>query len=169
MISRLFLTNGLIACLTFLLFSSNAAYALSSDPEQPMEIEADEAEVDEERGLTEYRGAVVVNQGSIRIQADTVTVHDGKNGFEKVVLTGKPARFRQRPDNSNEYIKASARRIEYITPKNLLLLIDQASVKQGNDLFSGNRISYDTKRNKVKARKAKSGKERVKITIGGKK
>lgn len=142
------------------------ATALSSDPEQPMNIEADQAMVDEERGITEYKGSVVVTQGSLRITADTVSIFEGNGGFDKAILEGAPARFRQRPDGSQEYVRASAKRIEYMVPKSLLILVDDAVVNQGTDTFSGNRISYDTKKNQVKARKSESGGDRVKITIG---
>lgn len=142
--------------------------ALSSDPDQPMNIEADSAELDDERGVTEYSGAVVMTQGSIRIRAETVTVYDGDDGVEKVILVGKPARFRQRPDGKKNYIRASADRIEYLMSQDLLLLKEKAQVTQGNDLFSGNFIRYDTKKNQVKAKKAKNGSGRVKITIAPK-
>lgn len=148
---------------------AGAALGLSSDPDQPVNIEADAATVDENTGLTEYTGSVIMTQGSMRVLADKVTVQRGDEGVERVILLGNPARFRQRPDNSKEYVRATARKIEYLEPKNLLYLIDQASVRQGSDTFSGNRITYDTKRNRVQARKSKTGKERVKITFTPKK
>ncbi len=148
---------------------SGVSVALSTDPEQPVNIEADTAEIDDERGVTEYTGSVVMTQGTIRIRADKVTIYTGDEGLERAVLLGKPARFRQRPDNSDKFIRASAKKIEYLATKNMLYLIDNAKVSQGADSFQGNRLAYDTKRSIVKARKAKSGKQRVKITITPKK
>ncbi|MCP4044193.1 MAG: lipopolysaccharide transport periplasmic protein LptA [Gammaproteobacteria bacterium] len=145
------------------------AFALSTDPDQPVNIEADAAEVDDERGITKYTGSVVMTQGSIRIRADKVTIYSGDDGMERAVLNGKPARFRQQPDNSDKIIRASAGKIEFLATKDMLYLIGGAKVTQGADSFQGNRITYDTKRNMVKAKKAKSGKQRVKITINPKK
>ncbi len=156
--------------LVLLWLASAPCVALMSDREQPLNIEADRAAVDDRQGLTVYEGAVVVTQGTIRITADKLKVYfDASHDMEKVVAEGAPARFRQRPDNSQEFIHASARRMEYQVAKNTLFLLDGAEVTQGGDRFSGNRIVYDTHLNRVQARKAESGKERVKITLTPKK
>ncbi len=156
------------------------APALESDSDQPINIEADSAVMDDSEGVAVYEGRVVVTQGSIRILGDKVKVHlNDANGFDRAYITGGPARFRQLPEDKEEYIKAEARTIEYLAEENLLHLIEAARITQGGDLFSGERIDYDTARHRVKARGSTAtadagdgegdGERRVRITFQPKK
>ncbi len=151
--------------------------ALSTDKDQPIEIEADAAELDDKKGVTVYTGNVVVTQGSIRMTGEKMTVYYTKNqDLDTVIMVGSPATYRQKPDNSEIYDEAEALRMEYYALKNLIVLIDNALVTQEELRFSGSRIEYDTVNSKIKARGggeavAKEGeagpaeKGRVKITI----
>lgn len=132
---------------------SGPAHGLKSDADQPIDIEADSAVMDEKEGVAVYQGGVIVTQGSIRIQGDKVTVYtNDEDAFDRALVEGRPARFRQLPDGEEEYIRARARTMEYFATKNLLHLITEAQVTQGGDVFSGARIDYDTERHRVKAR-----------------
>jgi lipopolysaccharide export system protein LptA len=127
--------------------------ALTSDKDQPIEIEADNAELDDKKGVTIYRGNVVVTQGSIHMTGDTMTVYyTESNDLDTVIMEGQPATYRQLPDDSEVYDEAEALRMEYHELKNLIVLIDNAVVKQEGLRFSGNRIEYDTERSQIKAR-----------------
>ncbi len=141
-----------------------AAGALESDGEQPVNIEADSAIMDETQGVAEYEGDVVVTQGSIRILADKLTVYmDDDRALERITAVGNPAEFRQLPDDAEEYIRANARFMEYLEPKDLLNLKTDALVNQGKDRFSGDEITYNTKQHRVEARGSKSKDKRVRI------
>ena len=153
---------------------ANYVFALSSDSEQNIEIEADTAEMDDINKTTVYRGNVVINQGSIRMTGHTMTVHFDKNNDVKlVILNGSPATYRQLPDNSDTYDKAEALKMKYYALKNNIILIDNALVTQEGLMFSGQKIEYDTELSKVKAEslsnKTQKGtskkEERVKIII----
>lgn len=165
-----------------LLLFMNCSYALSTDKDQDIEIEANNAELDDQKGITIYRGNVVVTQGSIRITGDIMTVTYTKTKeLDTVIVEGKPAYYRQLPDNKEVYDEAEALRMEYYAARNFIVLIDNALVKQEGLRFSGNRIEYDTLLSQVKAKgKTKTAKEgektgppdadsRVKITIKSKK
>ena len=170
------------AFLLFAVFANNAS-ALSTDKQQDMEIEADSAEMDDIKGLTVYRGNVVVTQGSMRITGQTLTVHFNENDdMELAIMEGKPATYRQLPDNSEKYDEAESLRMEYYALKDYIILIDKALVKKPDgSRMTGSRIEYDTVLSQVKAkgsvRTTKSGDEstgekadgRVKITIKKKK
>lgn len=146
-----------------------AAQALSSDRDQPINIEADSADIDDKQGVSVYQGNVVMTQGSMRLSGDVVTVYSPNRELQKAVAEGAPARFKQRPDNKDEDMRAQAQRMEYYADSGKLILLEGAHVWQEKDEFSGNRIEYDTRRDVVTARKAASGKERVQITIQPKK
>lgn len=166
-----------ILLLLFALFYNAVTWALSTDSDQPIEIEADAAELDDQKGITIYTGNVVVVQGSIRMTGQKMTVYYNKDrDLDTVIMEGHPATYRQLPDDSEIYDEAEALRMEYYETKNLIVLIDQAVVKQEGLRFSGSRIDYDTLNSKIKAKgdtkqdtgtKQESG--RVKITIKPKK
>ena len=153
---------------------ANYVFALSSDSEQNIEIEADTAEMDDINKTTIYRGNVVINQGSIRMTGHTMTVHfDENNDVKLVILNGSPATYRQLPDNSDTYDEAEALKMKYYALKNNIILIDNALVTQEGLMFSGQKIEYDTELSKVKAeslpnkteKDASKKEERVKIII----
>lgn len=171
------LRNIIFLCASLLFATS--AWALSTDKDQPIEIEADSADLDDEKGVTIYRGNVVLTQGSVRMTGDTMTVYFTNDELDTMIMEGKPATYRQLPDDSKIYDEAEALRMEYYELKNLIVLIDKASFKQEGLNFSGNRIEYDTLHSRVKARgsvKQQTGSgssgssgERVKIILKPKK
>jgi len=148
-----------------LLLTPLSAYSLSTDKDQPMDIEADRVDIDDRTGLNTFQGNVVVTQGTIRLNADIVTVYKKKNDVSKVIAKGQPAVYKQRPDKKKEYVIAEARQIEYLAIKGKILLINDAKITQGKDTFTGNHIEYDIKKDLVLARKSPTGGSRVKITI----
>ncbi|MEE9551971.1 MAG: lipopolysaccharide transport periplasmic protein LptA [Gammaproteobacteria bacterium] len=154
---------------------------MSTDKDKDIDIEANSAELDNNKGVTVYRGNVVVTQGSIRMTGDIMTVYFTEyEDLDTVIMEGKPATYKQLPDNSKIYDEAEALRMEYYELKSLIILIDNALVKQEGLRFGGNRIEYDTEHSRVKARGSikqtvdgdtdtQSQDERVKITIKSKK
>ena len=151
------------------LLSAPAVPALSSDKDQPIDIEADSVDIDESKGRSVYLGNVQVTQGSIRLLADRVTVFHASGDPEKFIAVGNPAKYRQMPDDGDVPILARALRMEYVINGDLVTLIDQAVVLQGKDTMRSDRIIWDRVRGKVKGGLAAEGKERVKMTFQPKK
>ena len=136
-----------------MLFPYGSIRALSTDKDQDIEILADSAELDDKKGVTIYHGNVVVTQGSIKMTGDEMTVHFNENDdLELVILVGRPATYRQLPDDSEVYDEAEALRMEYHELKSLIVLIEKAQVTQEGLRFSGKRIEYDTLNSRVKAK-----------------
>ncbi|MCL4316472.1 MAG: lipopolysaccharide transport periplasmic protein LptA [Gammaproteobacteria bacterium] len=157
---------GLKATLLLLMLAwAGAAGALSTDKDQPINIEADTVEIDDKKGISIYRGNVVVTQGSIRLDADIATAYTPGRQLQKVVAEGNPARYKQRPDNKEEDVRAKAQRMEYYATSGQLKLYEDAHLWHEGNEFSGNRIDYDTRTDVVQAAKAPSGKERVQVVI----
>ena len=159
--------------ITLLLLSillPSSLFALSTDSEQQIKIEADKATIDNVKGLAIYEGNVIVTQGSIHINANTVTLnYTQKTGIEKVVAVGKPARFKQRLDRGDD-IKANAWKMEYNAVKNRLHLTKKAELrkeKNGIAIYTAkaSHISYDTQGGIIQADKGNSKTERIVITI----
>lgn len=71
---------------------SVSAWALPSDREQPIRIQADSAELDDKQGVAVYRGDVVITQGTMKVTGDTVTITQNAQGDVEVFTSvGKPA------------------------------------------------------------------------------
>ena len=143
-----------------------AALALSTDRDQPVHIEADRGELDDVKGVTIYEGRVVVTQGSIKITGDRVVLYyDDKRDISRAEAVGKPATYQQLSDGESEPLKARALRMDYQVKDGVIDLYDDASVLQsGNSLF-GNRITYDTLNERVKASRSGSGEDRVRVIL----
>jgi lipopolysaccharide export system protein LptA len=175
-------TTKLLASLTVMVLASSGVQARSSDREQPIVIEASAAEADNRAHVTVYRGDVVITQGTLRITGDTVWIHyDDANTITKAISVGKPAKFRQLPDNKKDYMTAHADRMEYHADQDLILLLGNARYGEGKDKITAQRIVYDSRRGRVKAGAQADGggtsehkdtseeSDRVRITITPKK
>lgn len=159
-----------------------AGTALESDKDQPIEIEADTGELDDAKNISIYRGDVVTVQGTIRMTGDKMTVfYTEDDELDYLIMEGRPATYKQLPDDSSVYDYAEALTMEYYEQKEYVILIKEALVTQEGLRFSGDRIEYDTKLSQVKAWSNKNKpapgssteppkkKERVKIIIKKKK
>ena len=110
-----------------LLASAAHARALSTDSDQPIAIEADRAEHDDAKRITIYRENVIIDQGSLHITGDTVTIHfDGQDEVTKITAVGAPAHFRQLPEGDIGHRKAWAKRMEYFPEQDLIVLLGEA-------------------------------------------
>lgn len=151
--------------LLLVLLTCQQAFALSSDRNQAITIHSDRAERDEVKGTTTYSGNVIMQQGSMRIDADKVVIVNVKNKVTQIVATGNPARYQQKPNEEEGPVVAQANRLEYNIAQDTLHLIDNALLQQEGTSLSGNRIDYDVKKSVVKAGGDTSQNERVKMVI----
>jgi len=163
-----------------------SSWALSTDRQKDIEIEADSAIIDDAKQLTIYTGDVVIIQGSLRITGAKVTIYyDDDSDFVKLESVGKPARFRQLPDGKKDidsnYQVAHADRMEYFKKKDLIVLLGNAVYGQGGSKVAADRIEYNSRTSRMTARsvkaktktkstsKNKKKKSRVRIVIPAKK
>jgi lipopolysaccharide export system protein LptA len=160
-----------------LLCLTPAALALSTDKDQPIQVEADSAQLDNKNNVSVYTGNVILTQGSIRMTGDKMTVYNTEDDkLDTLIMEGHPATYRQLPDKSKVYDQAEAKTLKYYELKNMVILIGDAVVKQKNFSIKGERIEYDTKMNKAKAESAAQApgggvekKERVRVILKSKK
>lgn len=154
-----------LCLLAGLLAAPTAALCLSTDRDQPMHIQADRVELDEKTGVSTYRGAVELSQGSLHLTADSLTVHRIGNKVERLVADGTPATFRQRPDNAVQDTHGQARHLEYRADDATIELSGQARLWNNGDEFSSARIVYDADQNRVRANGGESKDGRVHAII----
>jgi len=149
------------------------AWALPSDREQPISIEADHAQLDDKQGITQYKGKAILTQGTLRIEGDIITFYYGEDKqITKAVAQGKLATYQQIQKQGESPIKARALQMEYHAKAQKIYLIGQGHVWNNGDEFSGSRIEYDITNNVVNANSAPvkidgkpQKKERVHIII----
>lgn len=155
----------LLACLLLPL----QAAALNTDKDKPMNIEADRVDIDDEKGISTFRGNVVMTRGSVIIKGDMVEVYRNKaKELDKVHSTGNLAHFQQRPEGKPDDVIAEGQELFYDAVKEILIIRRQGKVIQGGDIFRGEHIVYDSKRDLVEARGSKGGngkKGRVQMTL----
>lgn len=149
---------SLAFCLLFAIYSFSA-YAGKGDAEQPIQIEADEASLDYAKQMTNYSGSVVVVQGSLRLEADTIDVsYNDKRQLNQLVAVSNSknlAHFQQKMDGNPEPVHAYAKKITYDAPKQLMTLEKEAKVVQLGNEFKGSYIVYDAAKSRIKANKGR--------------
>lgn len=141
------------------------AWGLTTDKDQPIYLEADRVKVDDNAGLATYRGHVKLTQGSLQLWGDTVVVHSTDGETEKIVVMGKPARFRQQPDGDKQLVRGEGKRLEYFAQEERLKVLDGARLWQGKDEFKSERIEMDTARDVVTAGATDKEPGRIHMTI----
>lgn len=127
------------------------AGALDSDKRQPATLEADDFEFDLEAGVRIYRGNVVFRQGSMHLDCDALVTHyDDDNELEKGVCTGRPGRFKQRPEGQAADVHGHALSITLDNHNRWVILDGEAEVEQAGDRIRGRRITYDLRTKKAR-------------------
>ena len=152
-------------CALLLSLMSFNAYALESDADQPIVIDSNTATYDDTTATSTYIGNVISIQGSIHVNSDKLVVYFVNGDAEKLVFTGNKAKFKQTPSEGGEDITGEALTGEFYPKKNLLILINDATVWQGNGTYSSNLIEYDTKTSLVKAGEKSSDTKRVHVIL----
>ena len=66
---------------------SVSAWALPNDNEQPIRIQANEAQLDDKQGVATYKGDVIITQGSMKITGNTVTITRNAAGEIDIVTS----------------------------------------------------------------------------------
>ena len=134
----------------FLVLLPALTWALPSDRDQPIDIEADHAQLDDTQGITQYKGNAILTQGSLRIEGDIITFYyDDDKQLIKAVADGNLAKYQQVQTKGKDPIKARAFKMEYFTNSQKINLLGQAHVLNNGDEFSGERINYDINKNIV--------------------
>ena len=91
-----------------------SAFALPTDRNQPISLVADRATYNDKTGYTTYSGNVVIEQGSMKLQADSVTAQLNKNRqISTVTANGHPARFQQKTDPNKGFAHGEGQKIIY--------------------------------------------------------
>ncbi len=127
------------------------AIALPEDRQQPIRISADQALRDERQGFTEYTGNVRLQQGSLQIEAEKITVFHQQMAADRILAEGRPARLQQQPEADKGIVHAAAQRIEYFQAEERVNLTRQARIEQEGSIVTGDSIDYYMAEQRVRA------------------
>ena len=132
-----------IALLAGCLLVPAAGFAERADRDKPVNLEADQVTVDDNKQTATFIGNVVLTQGTLMIRGDRMIVQQDADGFKYGVAYGNLASFRQKREGYDEYIDGYAERIEYDNKAEKLQMFNRAYLKKANDDVRGNYISYE--------------------------
>ena len=149
------ISRSLILSLFIAVGLASPVFAYKTDRSQPATLDADEFDLDFQTGIRTYRGNVVYQQGSIRLYADELVAYIKDDKLERAVARGNPAKFSQRPDDSETDIVGFALRIELNDVDQVVILQDRAKVTQDANTITGKRIVYNMATEKVNVRSGK--------------
>ena len=133
-----------------------AVAGVTAQEQAPLEVQAEQGELDLQNRLATYQGKVVVTQGQIRLSGDHLEIHyDENHKPQKLLLTGTPAHYRGRvreatEENAGKADEAQAQQVEYQVDKGLLVLEGEARVWQPQFIVESKRIEYDTRLEKIR-------------------
>lgn len=125
-----------------LLSGSLNVYALESDRQQPIAIEADQGSLDQKNQVTTFSGNVVIKQGSLNIRASSVRVSQDPSGNQTMNATGNPVRFSQQLENKGT-VEGQGNNVAYASVTGLVQLTGNAKVQRGGDVAKGEVITYN--------------------------
>ena len=120
-----------IKWLLYLLLTSmsTGVHALTTDVEQPVQIEADQAVFDKSAGTATYSGNVIIRQGTLEIFASNIQINAPDNEIKNITATGKPVSLKQKMDNG-KLATGQANEMQYFVKDKRLILNGNAQLTQ---------------------------------------
>ncbi len=141
------------------------AHAERADHNKPIHIESDRLSVDDAKHVSTFEGKVELIQGTLRLTAEKLVVTDDAAGNKFCVATGHPASFRQKREESDEYVEGYGERIEYDTRTETVNFYGQARVKREQNEVRGDHITYSTQTEIFRVNSQPDSGGRVRATI----
>ena len=135
--NRLALAAGLCLCML-----STAAFALKSDRQQPLEVNADSTDGTLGDGTATLKGHVEIQQGTLLVRADVASVEKTDGRVQRIELTGEPVHLQQEIEEQGQ-VTAEARNVVYEVASGIVTLTGAADVVHPQYHISGERLVYD--------------------------
>ncbi|OHV12252.1 lipopolysaccharide transport periplasmic protein LptA [Kushneria phosphatilytica] len=144
------------AALTAGLIAAAPVAALEGDAEKPIQVSADRLQLDDKAGTAVYTGNVQMEQGSMELDAATVTIRRGNNGGVSQVTAkgggGKRAYIEQKPNPTDPLVRGWGDTLIYHADSRRVEMIGDAELHQGDDTFNGGYVQYHLDTRQVDAR-----------------
>jgi lipopolysaccharide export system protein LptA len=137
-------TINLIFIVLLTIFSRQC-FAEQADHAQPIKLQSNQVIINDRQKISIFTGAVQLTQGTLKILGEKVVVSQDKQGFKRISISGERASFRQKREETNEYVEGFGERIEYNTNTEQLDLYTHARIKRNQDEIRGKHITYNIK------------------------
>jgi lipopolysaccharide export system protein LptA len=145
--------NLLILSLLFTISSIPTASALESDASKDITIQSDSAQFDRKARTAVYIGNVTLEQGTLKITADQMTLYSNEEQkLTQAIALGQPAHFQQQMDDDKGLTKAQGKSITYLTLDKNITLLNDATLEQEGNIFTGETIIYNMLNETVSAK-----------------
>ncbi len=156
--------QGAVLAFVFLLCLPGAL-AQTGGEQGPVEIESDQAEFEQQSGISRYRGRVrVTREGAVIEGEELVVTPDEAGDYLHFSMRGNPATYEEkRPDQPP--MSARASHMQYSEEDDVLLLEGSARVTRGRDVLHGEQISYERGAGRIRASGGDAPDGRVRILI----
>lgn len=141
------------------------AHALPSDRNQQITLSADRATYNDKTGLTTYSGNVLIQQGTMKLQADSIVAQlNAKREIQTITATGRPAKFQQQIHADKGIARGEAQKIVYSADTGIITLSGGAYLNQDGAVMRAETLRYSMNKGDVEAQgSSKSG--RVQLVI----
>lgn len=145
--------------------SNGAVLAAADDFNAPIEIEAQQVQVNGQAGTSTYQGKVRLKRGSMLIEAHKMVLKQRDNQVSAEIDGGlnTQATFSQLTA-TGERMEAKARRIRYFSDQDAIEFDGDAEVKRAADKVNSDHIRYDLRAEQILAGESE-GTGRVRIVI----
>ena len=130
---------------------SSSALALPEDKTKPIELEANQAKLNNQSGLAEYTGNVVITQGTAKLEADRVILHSENNQIKRMEAFGAPAKYQQILNAGEQPTYIEGKTLDLKVDQELIEITESGAIYQGNDRLTGEKIIYSLKTGELKA------------------
>jgi len=130
---------------------ARSALALPADSQQPINIHADSAELDQNKSIAIYHGSVRMQQGTMTVTGDKMTIELEDQQVVRIIAEGDRAHYQQQIKPDESMVLADAKKITYFTAEERVELVGNAHLMQDNNEFTGELIKYNTNEGKVDA------------------
>ncbi len=147
-------------------FYATLSSAAPEDRKRAISVDADYAARNQITGETEYRGNVIIRQGSILIDASNVIIYYQNEIVSRIVSRGSPATYQQRSSNGDGLVIARAEKIEYHLSGETISLKSDASLMRNGTYIKGDSIVYDLAQGTWRAKGDTEGEQkRIQLVI----
>lgn len=137
-----------------------------SEQNQPIQIEADQLDSQDAKGVTRYTGHVVITQGETIITGDQVELIHPERQLNTLTASGDPATFTHYDPLQQTKINGHAQTIIYYAKERKIHLIGHAFLAQHDThKIQGPRLVYDLNSQTLQAGSTDQQTGRVRMTI----
>lgn len=149
-------------------FISSQALALPEDRDLPMQVQAQRMQWDNQQQQATYQGDVEVHQGELVIKSANLKIVRTSTGELKQAIATTPkglAYMRDLPDPIDPEVEAWGETIDYLPAKDLVILTGNARLTQGNDSFTGHKLTYNLISQAIQGEQKDASDSRVEVIL----